>query len=873
MSQFNWPRTYKDGTTTLMVYQPAIEKWDGYNFKARFAVSIQEANQPAPAFGVIWLTATTNVDKDEGVVTLTNLAIVKSNFPTEPDNAQKYTAYLSAQLPAQSLPIPLAQISNRFQLTKVLNQVAAQPVKNTPPRIFFSDQPALLVLVDGDPVMRPLAGTNCNRVFNTSSLIVQNAADGGPYYLRALGYWYKSDAVAGPWTVDPDAPARLASVDQAAQAIPQIDLIKPPASGQPPAPDIYVSTVPAELVQTQGQASFVPIDGTSLLEVKNSDTAIILSINDQHFYVLISGRWFSSTALTGQPWAFVPGDKLPADFAKIPPTSDKSNVLVSVPGTPEAQEAVIANSIPQSATVNRQQASLTVTYDGVPQFVPVSGTSLQYALNTASPVIEVNPTSFYSVSNGVWFNAPAPVGPWAVATSVPPVIYTIPVASPIHYVTYVQVYGYTDSVVYVGYTPGYYGTVVTPGGTVVYGSGYAYPPYVGTTVYVAPPPTYGYGAGFAYAPATGFLFGFAAGAALGYYTEPHWGCWGTGNTYNTTINSGNCYNSWGAHTVTTAPAYGYHNGGYAAAGYNPYNGNWAAASKSGGYNSSTGAYSGQRSAAGYNASTGNYAAGQQKAGYNPNTGTAAAGERGISGNTETGNYNAGREGGAANAQTGRSASGQTSVSGNAYNGNWNANQSRSYNDSQTGASASSSKTASGNAQDGTASSQTDRSATSANGSTASSTVDKSTGQPTTRSGTTYNAKTGQSNSYDHTTGQGAQNEQSEKSSTPSHAYSSSDGNVYKPSSSSSSGYQKSTSNGWQDSSHNESQQAHQQSQSWGNHSSDSSRDRSSSGGGGDRWGGSGDGGSRWGGGGDRSGGGESRGGGGFSRGGGGRGFR
>ena len=41
-----------------MVYQPEIEKWDGFNFRARFAVSIQEASQPAPTFGVIWLTAT-----------------------------------------------------------------------------------------------------------------------------------------------------------------------------------------------------------------------------------------------------------------------------------------------------------------------------------------------------------------------------------------------------------------------------------------------------------------------------------------------------------------------------------------------------------------------------------------------------------------------------------------------------------------------------------------------------------------------------------------------------------------------------------------------------------------------------------------------
>jgi uncharacterized membrane protein YgcG len=831
---FKWPRTYQDGTTTLMVYQPEIEKWDGFNFQARFAVSIQQQGQAAPTFGVIWVTANSNVDKDEGVVTLTNIAISKTNFPTDPDGAKKYAAFLTTKIPAQSLPIPLDQIDNKFLLGQALKKVAAQPVKNTPPKIIFSNEPALLVLINGDPVLRPVAGTNCNRVFNTNALIVQNATDGGPYYLRAVGYWYKSDSIAGPWSVDPNAanpPSLLPSVYDAAMATGQINPMDPPAGQNPPPPDIYVSTVPAELVQTDGEPSFVPIHNTSLLEVKNSDNAIILDISNQLFYVLISGRWFSSPALTGQPWSYVPASEIPSDFANIPPNSDKGNVLISVPGTPQAEEAVIANSIPQTATVNRQAAQLSVGYDGAPQFAPVSGTSLQYAVNTLTPVIEVNPSSFYAVSNGVWFTAPVATGPWAVATAVPPVIYTIPVSSPMHYVTYVQVYGYTDSVVYVGYTPGYYGTVVTPSGLVVYGSGYTYPPYIGTTVYVAPPPTYGYGAGFAEGAATGFLFGFAAGAIVGACCEPHWGCWGGGgNTFNTTINNGNVYNNWSNHVVNSPPAYGYHGGAYHAAGaYNPYNGSWAAAANGAHYNSATGTFSADRAAGGYNANTGNYAAGQQRAGYNSETGTAAAGERGVSGNTQTGNWNAGREGGVDNAETGRSASGQTTASGNAYNGNWDANQSRSYNDSKTGASASSSTTASGNADNGTASSQTDRSATSANGSSVSSTVDKTTGEPTTRSGTTYNANTGQTKSYDHTEGQ---------DSSPSHVYSDSDGNVYRPSSDGN-GYQKATSNGWQNAGHSQSDDLDRQSQGWG--------DRSSGGGG--RWGGGGGGGDRWGGGG------------------------
>jgi hypothetical protein len=69
----------------------------------------------------------------------------------------------------------------------------------------------------------------------------------------------------------------------------------------------------------------------------------------------------------------------------------------------------------------------------------------------------------------VWFTASLIDTSWTIATSVPAVIYTIPPSSALYYVTFVHVYGHTPEVVYVGYTPGYLGTVVEPDGVVVYG--------------------------------------------------------------------------------------------------------------------------------------------------------------------------------------------------------------------------------------------------------------------------------------------------------------------------------------------------------------------------------------------------------------------
>ena len=83
-------------------------------------------------------------------------------------------------------------------------------------------------------------------------------------------------------------------------------------------PAVYVSTVPAELIQTRGRPDYEPIEGTDLLHVGNSSANIVLDPADQRHYVLLSGRWFRSASLAEGPWEYVPHDKLPAAFARSP---------------------------------------------------------------------------------------------------------------------------------------------------------------------------------------------------------------------------------------------------------------------------------------------------------------------------------------------------------------------------------------------------------------------------------------------------------------------------------------------------------------------------------------------------------------------------
>ncbi|HSE95777.1 MAG TPA: carbohydrate-binding family V/XII, partial [Methylomirabilota bacterium] len=544
-----WPRELTEGDRTYTVYQPQIEKWDGTRLHARAAFSVETKASPLERFGVVWYSARADVDRVSRQVALTDFRIEKVAFPSEPGRAAEYQTVLERRLPQGVARISLDRVQAELAITEAqAGGATPREVKNDPPRVVFSATPAILVRVDGKPVLRQVDGSSLVRVVNSWALILVDQKV-GKHYLRAVGRWFEASTLDGPWTAVPRAPAGVDAAMQAVAKGERVNLLDDAGPEVQDAltrgllPTIHVSTVPAELIQTRGRPDYEPIEGTDLLHVRNSSANILLDPTDQRHYVPLSGRWFRSASLTEGPWEYVAHDKLPAAFAKIPDGHPRGAVLASVPGTPQAKEALIDNSIPQTAEVSRATTTYRATYEGAARFEPIEGTALHYAVNSPVPVIQVDSRSYYSLKDGVWFMATAPTGPWTVATTVPAAIYTIPVSSPLYYVTYVRVYGSTPQTVSVGYTPGYYGTVVAPANVVVYGTGYVYPPlYVGSYWYPYPT-TYGYGAGFGWGAVTGFAFGAITAGVWG----GAWGCCGYGDVdidRNVNINRNDAYNRW-----------------------------------------------------------------------------------------------------------------------------------------------------------------------------------------------------------------------------------------------------------------------------------------------------------------------------------------
>ena len=82
------------------------------------------------------------------------------------------------------------------------------PVRNEPPKFVFSQNPALLIPIDGEPSWQPVQGTSLERAVNTRALVSPDDAT-GIFYIRLFDGYVTSTSLAGPWTVAQNVPASL----------------------------------------------------------------------------------------------------------------------------------------------------------------------------------------------------------------------------------------------------------------------------------------------------------------------------------------------------------------------------------------------------------------------------------------------------------------------------------------------------------------------------------------------------------------------------------------------------------------------------------------------------------------------------------------
>lgn len=551
-----WPRTITKPDGTLVLYQPQVDDWKSFQLvDARMAFALTPTGGKEHP-GVVTVQLKSAVDMDTHTVFLSDPQITSIYFPSldQPTTAQMDQLVRAFLNPAANMTISLDRLVASVKKTTPA-KVAA--VKNDPPTIFVSLRPAILLMVNGTAVMAPIGNTSIKAIVNANwPLFIDESTF--TYYLFNGKGWLKGNNLE-TWAPADSLPAQMSQVTANPNWTNLKPFIPPPPGSSTTVPVVYYSSTPAEIVVFNGAPQWVPIPGTQLSYPSNTDSTVFKDNATGTYYFLTSGRWFSSSRALG-PWTFATNN-LPADFAHIPPDSPVGRVLAFVPGTPEAEDAVLLAQVPTTVTVNAAQAAseVKVSYVGQPQFQPIQGTSLYYATNTPNRVIQAGP-QYYLCYQGVWFVAASASGPWQVAQTVPPVIYTIPPSSPVYNVTYVTQMPASSGYVTSSYTAGYMGTFVAGvalGAICADGTGYYYPPYAYGGFYYPYAATYGYHT--AYNPYTG-AYGYG-GAAYGPYGSAHWGA-----GYNPTTGT---Y----ARGATESNAYGTRSQGEA---YNPYTGASAA---------------------------------------------------------------------------------------------------------------------------------------------------------------------------------------------------------------------------------------------------------------------------------------------------------
>jgi len=590
-----WPRVFKNAKQQLTVYQPQVDYWHGYtNIHFRCAIGVKGVSKQEK-FGVAEVDAVTVADHTARIVALVPLKreLRFANVP-EPELSKLRQAVEQLHPSSQATTLSLDRL---IAYLNPAEQPTQQPVEVSldPPKIFSSTTPAILVMFMGEPQLKPVETNRTDLLFalNTNWDVLYDTASGQYYLLNGEGWLTTKDVLKGPWIPTAGLPVSMYSLPPNENWA-EVRKHRPGTPAKV-APTVFATTEPAEMILTDGTPTYMPVAGTRLLRVNNTGSVLFYHTGDRQLYFLVAGRWFRGNSFNG-PWSSASKD-LPPDFALIPDSDPAAYVKASVPGTRDAQDAVMLASIPSTTTVQIANVTETVVYSGSPQFVAIPSTTVQYAVNTPNQVFLVN-GGYYWCSGGMWFSAASPAGPWVYCTVVPAAIYTIPPSNPNYNVTYVVVQSSTPTTVVYSQTSGYSGQYVAATGVLMFGMGIL----VGAAIannnhdhyyYHYPPPChYSYGCGAVYHHGGG-----------GYYASAHvsYGPYGgAGRTAS--------YNPSTGTYARSSYAYGPNGSASRSAAYNPYSGARAA----GGQVNT--AYGSAGRAAGYNPSTGQGAAGGYRSG-------------------------------------------------------------------------------------------------------------------------------------------------------------------------------------------------------------------------------------------------------------------
>jgi hypothetical protein len=264
-----WPREVARNDGKLVYYQPSVDNWNSFQtLETRIAISLTPAGGK-PAVGVMYLQAKTDVDIEKHAVLLSDLKITQTRFPAlDPAAASRMDQLVRTFLPpGMTTTISLERL---VATTEKAEPAPAVPVRNDPPPIFVSSKPAILLIVDEEPVRSPVPNTKLEFVVNANWPLFVDAGQ-SHYYLLAGNLWLEASKLEGAWTRTTKLPQDFSKIPADANWADVRKAIPPPPASSAPVPQVFYSRVPAEILLFNGPPSYSKIPGTNLTYASNTD--------------------------------------------------------------------------------------------------------------------------------------------------------------------------------------------------------------------------------------------------------------------------------------------------------------------------------------------------------------------------------------------------------------------------------------------------------------------------------------------------------------------------------------------------------------------------------------------------------------------------
>ena len=204
----NWPKKIIAEKGEIIVYQPQVESFDGNSLSTRSAVSVEmnevkEGEKKGPVFGVIWMAAKVETDREERMVHIRSLSIPRVRFAgSTPEQEAKIAAIIEAEVPKWNHEISLDRLLASLALVEDEKKEAAN-LEMAPPKIIYSKIPAVLVTIDGEPQLNIMEGsTDLMRVINTPFLIVFDVTLKKYFLYAGKDAWYSAASIEAEWSIE-----------------------------------------------------------------------------------------------------------------------------------------------------------------------------------------------------------------------------------------------------------------------------------------------------------------------------------------------------------------------------------------------------------------------------------------------------------------------------------------------------------------------------------------------------------------------------------------------------------------------------------------------------------------------------------------------